>query len=117
MICYWCHWGWPKPIRDIYLKAVRRMSKINIVHDPEFPLLYGPAHIVWADENWKSAQWCLDNFEDYADGIGDLQLMVVKKSLKELVELSDDFKEPPEDYDGKNPENFPPPEHWECEKI
>ena len=49
MTCWWCHWGWPKPIADIYDDCVERLG------GDEGPLLWGPAHVVWADENWELA--------------------------------------------------------------
>ena len=45
-MCWWCHWGWPKPIHDIYDKALAALD------GDESPLLYGPAHVVWVHEIW-----------------------------------------------------------------
>lgn len=112
-ICWWCYWGWPKPIRDIYDEAVQKLQ------DYVSPLHYGPAHIVWEDENWDSAQWCLDNFEHwkrtYNNGLFyDSELDVVHWSLTALLAVPDEFKHPPGGYDedSDHPENFPPPPHW-----
>lgn len=105
-ICWWCHWGWPKPIRDIYDEALRKLD------GDESPLHYGPAHIVWEDENWDSAQWCLDNFDDYCGDHNKEDLAVVRWSLEELLKVDERFKCEPDDYDEENPSNYPPPSDW-----
>lgn len=109
MICYWCYWGWPKPIRDIF-EAARVKLGGNIE-----PLLYGPAHIVWDDENFDSAQHCLDHFDEYAGDLTEYEKSVVRESLEMLLAVSNEFKNEPEEYDGHNPGLYPPPEHWQCE--
>ena len=108
-MCYWCHWGWPKPIRDIYDGCVARVG--------ESPLLYGPAHIVWADENWESAQWCLDHFNEYKRDYTEDELKIVRESLEKLLVTPDEYKTEPGGYNEckHDPANFPPPRHWECE--
>lgn len=106
--CYWCHWGWPRQIREIYDRA-----KADLGGYTE-PLEFGPSHIVWSDENWDSAQWCLDNFDKYRGDYEDADLEIVKRSLLELLAVPDKYKSPPTDYDGDNPERFPPPAEWEC---
>ena len=105
-VCWWCHWGWPKPIRDIYIEAVRKLE------DNESPLLFGPAHIVWEDENWDAAQWCLDHFDEFRGDHSDEDLEVVRWSLEELLKVDKEFMTVPEDYDGENPQNYPPPANW-----
>ena len=106
-MCYWCYWGWPKPIRDIYDDCVE-VAGYDAMH-------YGPAHIVWADENWDRAQWCLDHFEEYTHGYSDAELAVVRESLERLVAVPDEFKDIPDEWDD-NPKDHPPPKHWECEQ-
>ena len=108
MICYWCYWGWPKPIQEIYDRASADLGGFSD------PLEFGPGHIVWSDENFLLAQQCLDDFDDHQPRYGESDLQVVRRSLVELASLSDEFKEPPENYDGQNPANFPPPSHWGC---
>lgn len=73
--------GWPKPVADIYQKALQALDGY------ESPLHYGPAHIVWDDENFDSAEWCLENFDKYKGDYSDADLAIVKKSLEELVAL------------------------------
>jgi hypothetical protein len=109
-VCYWCYWGWPKPIRDIYDDCVSRVG--------ESPLLYGPGHVVWADENWNSAQWCLDHFDEHVGDGDEAELAVARESLERLVALPDEFKTEPNGFDADehDPADFPPPEPWECEK-
>ena len=110
-ICYWCHWGWPKPIRDIYDEAI---VKLNGNYGP---LHYGPSHIVWEDENWTSAQWCLDHFDEYSEELSNHEKAVVRESLERLLKVPEEYKVEPDGYDDDDeyPGKYPPPEHWECE--
>lgn len=103
MICWYCYWGWSKPVREIYDKyeAIAGESAME----------YGPAHIVWSDENFdrSSVQWCLDHFDEYRGDHTDEALSAVRKSLEELLLLSDEVLGPePADYDGEHPEKYPP---------
>ncbi len=103
MICWYCHWGWSKEVADIYDRYVETAG--------ESAMHYGPAHIVWEDENFERhhVQWCLDHFDDYRGDHTDKELTAVKQSLLDLLQLSDDVLNPePSDYDGKHPENYPP---------
>jgi hypothetical protein len=105
-ICWYCYWGWPKQVWGIYA-----MAKV-MLNGNENPLHYGPSHIVWEDENFnrESVQWCLDNFEKYANDYVEDDLGVVKWSLEELLKLPDEILDPePEDYDEENPGKYPPP--------
>jgi len=105
-MCWWCHWGWPKPIADIYIKAVKDLGGfLNALH-------FGPSHIVWEDENWDCAQWCLDHFDEYGGDYDEEELAIVRRSLEELLLVPDEYKEWPAEYDGNNPGQFPPPAHW-----
>jgi len=102
-ICWYCHWGWPKPVAAIYEKA------LDALEGDDSPLLYGPGHIVWADENFHSAEWCLEHFEDHTGDRGEADLAIVRQSLEELAKLPLDVRcVEPEDYDEEHPENFPP---------
>lgn len=103
MICWYCHWGWPKPVAEIYQEALAALD------GDEMPLHYGPAHVVWEDENFDLAQACLDDFNerqyDYSAG----QLAVVRRSLEQLAALPESaWNAEPADYDGFHPENYPP---------
>lgn len=117
-MCYWCYWGWPKPIRDIYDDCEQRAG--------ESAMLYGPGHVVWADENWGSAWSCLDYFDQWVrlwnydrgkDRFTAEQLAVVRESLERLVAVPEEFKREPEGYDdeNENPADYPPPASWKCE--
>lgn len=104
MICWYCYWGWPIQIADIYDKYIEIAG--------ESAMHYGPAHIVWDDENFERThiQWCLDNFckndEKYYSAE---ELEAVKNSLLDLLKLPDEILEAePEDYDGEHPYKFPP---------
>ena len=110
-MCYWCHWGWPKPIRDIYDEALEKLNGC------ESPLHFG-AHNVWEDENWDSAKWCLDHFDDDKDYLTDYEKEIVRESLVKLLAVPDEYKCWPEGYDDDDmhPEKYPPPEYWKCER-
>lgn len=58
-ICWSCHWGWPKPVADIYLEALRRLDGYD------FPLKFSGSHVVWEDENFNLAESCLESFDKY----------------------------------------------------
>jgi len=110
--CWWCHWGWPKPIREIYDRAISALGGYDA------PLHFGPSHVVWEDENWDSAQWCLDHFEEWRVNwnkgrYSDEELEVVRRSLVELAAVPEEFKREPDGYDDENPGCYPPPSHWE----
>lgn len=101
--CWYCHWGWAKPVADIYLEALRRLD------GDDFPLKFSAAHIVWEDENFDAAEWCLEHFDEYKSGYKEKYLAVVRWSLEELAKLPLDIREIiPDDYDGEHPEFFPP---------
>lgn len=101
-ICWYCHWGWSKPVKDIYNQAVIKLGW-------EGPLHYGPSHIVWEDENFDSAEWCLENFDKYKRDYTEEELAVVRWSLEELAKIPLCIRCPqPVDYDEENPNLFPP---------
>lgn len=108
-ICWYCHWGWAKPVADIYDEAKKRLNGY------EGPLHFSSSHIVWEDENFDSAEWCLENFEKYKnDNYSEEQHAVVKWSLEELSKIPMEIRCcEPDDYNEENPENFPPPKGLE----
>ena len=107
-ICWYCYWGWPKIVAKIYQRALTKLE------GDESPLHYGPAHIVWSDENFDSAEWCLEHFDDYKSDYSDSDLMIVRESLEELAKLPLDIRcIQPEDYDGEHPELYLPPKDIE----
>jgi hypothetical protein len=112
-VCWWCYWGWPKQISDIYTKAVEALGGDNS------PLVSGPAHAVWSDENWDAAQRCLDSMNDRFEEFefSAETMAVVRQSLVDLLAVPDDFKEEPSEYEGFSPSKFPPPAHWEMVKC
>lgn len=102
-ICWPCYWGWPKVVADIYLRALDKLG------GDESPLHFGPAHVVWEDENFQCAQKCLDDFDKYTDGYTPEEMRIVKDSLIELSKLSEsEYDVVPEDYDDEHPELYPP---------
>lgn len=102
-ICWSCHWGWPKPVYDIYKEAEDKVGD-SVLH-------YGPAHIVWEDENFESdhTKWCLEHFDEYSQDMSEYEKQVVRESLEKLHALPMEVKcVIPKDYDENNPENYPP---------
>lgn len=106
-VCWYCHWGWSSQVAEIYDRC-RKVAGESAAD-------YGPAHIVWANENFEREhiQWCLDNFEENARADPEWtqeELAAVRRSLEELLALPDQVLCPePADYDGENPKAFPPP--------
>lgn len=98
-------------IADIYEEALEKLGGDDI------PLKFGPAHIVWEDENFDSADWCLEHFDEHRGDYTEADLVVVRDSLERLVNVPDELKMPPTGYDGENPGLFPPPSDWECVKV
>lgn len=102
-VCWFCHYGWPKPIADIYDRHIKVAG--------ESAMHYGPAHIVWDDENFerKHVQWSLDHFDEHRGDHTDEELSAVRASLVELLALPDSVLDPVPDFDGDDVERFPPP--------
>ncbi len=102
-ICFTCYWGWPIAIADIYEQA---LSDLDGYADP---LSYGPGHVVWEDENFDQAEYCLEHFDEYRGDYTDEQLAIVRLSLEKLAMIPIEEREcEPEDYDDENPELFSP---------
>lgn len=103
MICWECYWGWPKPVAEIYKKALADL-------DGDYgPLHFGPAHVVWEDENFGLADSCIADFEQWKGDYSDKELDIVMRSLRELALLPQSAWDiVPPDYDGEHPELYPP---------
>lgn len=104
-MCWYCYWGWAKPVAEIYQEALRRLN------DNRSPLDFSASHIVWDDENFEddSIKWCLEHFDEYGSDYAEDELKVVKWSLEELLKIPEETRCPePEDYDDEHPELYPP---------
>lgn len=124
-ICWYCCWGWSRPVAEIYLEALRRLDGYESVLD------YGPAHIVWCDENWndESIQGCLRDCDErrwFHDDLSDNEIDVIRWSLLELLKIPEDVRNcEPEEYEGVDPDSFPPTSdvvsqmaiHLACEEV
>ena len=123
-ICWYCYWGWAKPVAEIYERAVDDIDAVLPAAGPEndwtdwtgepscgeSAIKYGPAHVVWADENWDCAESCLSSCDDgeFAEW-HPAALEIVRRSLRELIALPDEIRHAcPDEYDGENPKDFPP---------
>ena len=106
MICWDCHWGWPKAVADTYDRA------LDALDGSDYALAGGPGHVVWANENFENAERELERFDSkpWPDDYSDAEIAIVKRSLEELSQIPmADRCVCPDDYDGEHPELFPPP--------
>lgn len=115
MICWYCYWGWPKPVHDIYQNASVQMNGDTSA------LEFGPAHIVWADENFgdDSIKWCMEHFGENSDNerFSGVDLAIVMQSLVALLAVPVAIRCcVPDAYDDEHPKNFPPPAGLEMVK-
>ena len=98
-MCWYCYWGWPAPVADIYLKA------LDMLDGDMTPLHFRDAHVVWEDCNFHAAERCLEDMGDDLTPEDD----IVKWSLQELCKIPMDVRCcAPDEYD--NPEDHPPPD-------
>lgn len=143
MYCWYCHWGWPKPVADIYDSAMETIEKFG--GDAQGAMHFGPAHCTWEDENFDTAETELSHFDDYitrwnTDYGSDFhatptqrfsagELVIVRWSLVELCKLPMELREPPQAFidaeeaaekdsnlDPPLPADYPPPREWEVRK-
>ena len=117
-VCWHCYWGWPKAVMDIYNKALKKLNGFESV------LEFGPSHIVWADENWKDShiKSCIKTAKEkrdkYLEDYTQKELDICVWSLEELLKIPYEQRDyEPKDYDGKHPENYPPPSEIEMIKL
>jgi len=114
-VCWYCYWGWPKPVADIYLKAVDKLD------GDDSPLKFGPSHIVWEDENFEdhNIKYCLNHVDDSdRERFTEYDLLIVRKSLLELLALPEAIRcVEPENYDDEHPSLYPPADGTVMVKI
>lgn len=109
-ICWYCHWGWPLEVANI-----ARAARADLGGDSHL-LEYGPAHVVWCDENFGDAniEACIrecDQDRGRYGHISDAEMAVVRRSLVDLLAVPAHVREcVPADYDGECPADYPPPE-------
>lgn len=118
-ICWYCHWGWPKPVADVYAEALAELD------GDESPLHDGPAHVVFADENFGddpvrfSLAEC-DKPEEYADRFSAADIAIVARALRKMLEIPEEVRccEPQAYHaDSDHPEKYPPPPGVEMVKL
>lgn len=108
MICWYCYWGWPKQVADIFDRNAKILGDGHVLE-------YGPAHVVWCDENFYDSiiKSCMHeaaakNALKY--DLTPFQMGVVSGSLKSLLMVPESVRCcVPDNYDGEHPENYPPP--------
>jgi hypothetical protein len=108
-ICWYCYWGWARPVKEIYERAVEELG--DSVVD------YGPGHIVFADENFENhnIEFCLNecdaNRDSYRDRMSDAEIDRLRAYLVELRQVPEEVRCcAPEEYwkDADHPERYPP---------
>jgi hypothetical protein len=114
-ICWYCHWGWPKPVADIYDAALKKLDGYD------HPLHYGPSHIVWDDENFEdeNIQFCLDQLDVpfFKERFSQTELEIVKESLLALQSIPLEIRCPPgSEIETDEPNLYPPPSNMEMVK-
>lgn len=115
-MCWYCYWGWPKPVADVYDKHLAAVDGVEDV------LHYGPAHIVWADENFQddNIDYCIeqcDKPEKYAGRLSPEEIWVVRQSLLALKAIPIEIRCPPGcENDNDDAPKYPPPVGMEMVK-
>ena len=97
MVSSWfCFWGWPRPVADIYVRAVRKLN------GDSYALRYGPSKMVWEGGHFSQAKLCLECWDVRSwGGLTESELEVVRTSLEELTQVDPDLLVPPKDYCGR----------------
>lgn len=109
-MCWYCHWGLPKPIADIYERALIEIG------GNESALESGPAHMVWGDFNFddESIDYCLNR--TIGDGnFSHDEIYAIRRSLLALLAVPSEYREMGLDFEA-DPIDNPPPEYWEMVK-
>lgn len=111
-MCWYCYWGWPKQVRQIYDNLVSEVG--------EDAANYGYAHIVWADENFEEdhVRYCIARCREARHSDPHYEAAeATLYSLEQLLALPKHVREPmpdSKDYDADaHPENYPPPDGLE----
>ena len=123
--CWYCYWGWPKAVKEIHDRIEKEIDEKldkwivnqNLWRQPYEPisgfnaLRFGPAHLVWEDENWDCIDYCIKDCDSERFSKWPIfAINLVKKSLLELKALGkENIKVCPADYDGWNAQDYPPP--------
>lgn len=113
-MCWYCEWGLPKPVADIYTEALEKLGGYK------HPLHYAAAHTVWDDYNFsdKSIQWCIDNFNKYRGDYTDSELRVVMWSLLKLLQIPENERDIASfNNEGEELIDAPPPDGIKMVKI
>lgn len=97
-MCWYCSHGWHPKVQEIHdrYEAIAGESAMH----------YGPAHIVWDDENFERehVQWCLDEgMKTFGGDFTKDELDAVRASLVELLALPDDVLDAEAFYGGARP--------------
>ena len=86
---------WSPAVEKIYDDAFGMLlSKGETEQSADSCMHFGPAHVVWDDGNYDSAEWCIGHFTEFSDDLNDVQNQIVMWSLVELAKIpvDDRFK-------------------------
>lgn len=112
-MCYFCAWGVPPKVKEIYDRAVRDLDSIDGV-DGDSAMRYGPGHIVWDDFNLERehVEYCISVCDDKSRhyGMREDAVAIVRRSLVELLELPDGTIPEVTESMNDNAEDHPP--YW-----
>lgn len=85
---YW----WPESVKTIFHNA------LLLLGGDESPLMFGPSHVVWADDNFddECIHWCLQECDKplgYLDRFTLWELAIVRRSLEQLLTVPEDVRD------------------------
>jgi hypothetical protein len=109
-MCWYCHWGWAKAVRDIYDEFIQKINEAD--GNGYSAMRYGRGHIVWEYENFddEAIKGCLARKVADCGDMTQVEFDLVGQSLEKLLAVP--FRVrccEPAGYDGERPENYPPP--------
>lgn len=80
---------WHFALDDIYSRASQALEMLDF--SPEDALLFGPAHIVWEDDNYDldSVRYCLKCCDDltFTAQRSPVEIAIVRWSLERIIEV------------------------------
>jgi hypothetical protein len=115
-MCWYCYWGWPKPVADIYNKYLKKLDSDSDA------LEFGQSHTVWSDENFDDncVKSCINECDrpsfDYERDTETTR--IVRESLVELLAVPESVRCPPESgHHNEDAAKYPPPAGLEMVKV
>jgi len=112
--CWYCHWGWPAQVANIFWRYEPDAGTIGMME--------GPATVVWGDENFTdhAIDYCLQQCRDKVvkEHWTPETIQLIRRSLEDLRKFPEHIRCcEPVAYEGKRPQDFPPPNGIEMLKV